>query len=198
MAGPLKLTFLRSYTTVDALPRTRSELALVGRSNVGKSSLINGLANRKSLAKTSKTPGATRLLNAYEIGKTDSGRWLMDLPGYGFAKVSKAEQAKWSVMLGEYLEQRESLAGVLHLIDGAIGPTPLDLDMVDWLREVGLPITFVATKSDKVKSSRRAKRRNEVTRKLGIEKSDVLWVSAERGAGLPELRSRIINLLEAN
>ncbi len=198
MAGPLKLTFLSSYTTVDALPRTRSELALVGRSNVGKSSLINGLANRKSLAKTSKTPGATRLLNAYEIGNTDSGRWLMDLPGYGFAKVSKTEQAKWSVMLGGYLEQRESLVGVLHLIDGAIGPTPLDLDMVDWLREVGLPITFVATKADKVKSSRRSKRRSEVTRKLGVEKSDVLWVSAERGAGLPELRSRIINLVEAN
>jgi len=197
MAGPLKITFLRSYTTVTALPPSRSELALVGRSNVGKSSLINGLAQRKKLAKTSKTPGATRLLNAYEVGNEDSSRWLMDLPGYGYAKVSKTEQAKWSIMLGEYLEQRDSLVGALHLIDGAVGPTTLDLQTVDWLRDVGLPITFVATKADKVKSSARAKRRNDVARKLGVEKSDVLWVSGEKGTGLHELRAAILNLLEA-
>ncbi len=198
MAGPLKITFLRSYTTVTALPESLAELALVGRSNVGKSSLINGLAQRKKLAKTSKTPGATRLLNAYSVGEEDSLRWLMDLPGYGYAKVSKAEQAKWSVMLGEYLEERESLVGALHLIDGAIGPTALDLQTVDWLRTVGLPITFVATKADKVKSSLRSKRRNEVSRKLGVERGDVLWVSGEKGTGLHELRAAITNLLSAS
>jgi len=197
MAGPLKLTFLRSYTTVNALPHSHRELALVGRSNVGKSSLINGLAKRKKLAKTSKTPGATRLLNAYEVGGENSLRWLMDLPGYGYAKVSKSEQAKWSVMLGEYLEQRDSLVGALHLIDGAVGPTALDLDTVDWLREVGLPITFVATKADKVKSSLRSKRRSEVARKLGVERGDVLWVSAEKGTGIHELRAVILTLLDA-
>jgi len=196
MAGPLKLAFLRSYTTVGALPHTRAELAIVGRSNVGKSSLINGLANRKNLAKTSKTPGATRLLNAYEVGGVDSGKWLMDLPGYGYAKVSKAEQAKWSVMLGSYLEERESLVGALHLIDGAVGPTALDLETVDWMRDVGLSLTFVATKSDKVKSSRRSKRRNDLARRLGIETGDVLWVSAEKGTGIPELRSAIVHLLD--
>ncbi len=196
MAGPLKLTFLRSYTTVYDLPNNRSELAFVGRSNVGKSSLINGLAQRKKLAKTSKTPGATRLLNAYELGVVDSGKWLMDLPGYGYANVSKTEQAKWSVMLGTYLEQRDSLVGALHLIDGAVGPTNLDLETVDWMRDVGLPITFIATKADKVKSSHRAKRRNEVARKLGVEKADVMWVSGEKGTGLPELRAVITHLLD--
>jgi len=196
MAGPLKLTFLRSYTTVDDLPANRCELAFVGRSNVGKSSLINGLAQRKKLAKTSKTPGATRLLNAYEVGDTNSGKWLMDLPGYGYARVSKAEQAKWSVMLGSYLEQRDSLVGALHLIDGVVGPTGLDLETVDWMRDVGLPLTFVATKADKVKSSQRSKRRNVVARKLGVETSDVIWVSGEKGTGLGELRSVITHLLD--
>lgn len=197
MAGPLKIRFLRSYTSVTDLPETRCELALVGRSNVGKSSLINGLAQRKKLAKTSKTPGATRLLNAYEVGEEGSLLWLMDLPGYGYAKVSKAEQAKWSVMLGDYLEQRDSLVGALHLIDGAVGPTALDLHTVDWLQDVGLPISFVATKADKVKPSLRAKRRTEVARKLGAEKGDVLWVSGEKGTGLHELRAAILNLLAA-
>ncbi len=196
MAGPLKLTFVRSYTAVEALPHTRSELALVGRSNVGKSSLINGLAQRKNLARTSKTPGATRLLNAYEVGGVDSGQWLMDLPGLGYAKVSKAEQAKWSVMLGNYLEQRDSLVGALHLVDAAVGPTAIDLDTIDWMRDVGLPITFVATKCDKVKPSRRARRRTELARKLGLEDGDVLWVSAEKGTGLPELRSVVTHLLD--
>lgn len=196
MPGPLKLTFVRSFTTVGALPHTRSELALVGRSNVGKSSLINGLAQRKNLARTSKSPGATRLLNAYEVGGPDSGRWLMDLPGLGYAKVSKAEQAKWSVMLGSYLEQRESLVGALHLIDAAVGPTAIDLETVDWMGDVGLPITFVATKSDKVKPSRRAGRRTELAARLGLESNNVLWVSADKGTGLAELRSAITHLLD--
>ena len=123
----------------------------VGRSNVGKSSLINALANKKKLAKTSKTPGATRLLNAFEMAPADSGRWLMDLPGYGFAKVSKVEQAKWASLVTRYIEERESLVGVLQLIDGAIGPTALDLQTLEWLRSLGRPITFVATKLDKVR-----------------------------------------------
>ncbi len=167
----------------------------MGRSNVGKSSLINALAQRKGLARTSKTPGATRLLNAFEVGGDDSGRWLMDLPGYGYAKISKAEQARWAEMLNAYVEERENLVSVLLLIDGEIGPTPLDLQTVSWLEHLDRPITYVATKADKVRAAKSKSRRNDLAGKLSLEKSDIRWVSAEKGAGIPELRSTVRELL---
>ncbi len=197
MAPPLRLTFLRSYTDVDDLPHVNAEVALMGRSNVGKSSLINALAQRKGLAKTSKTPGATRLLNAFELAPEGSGRWLMDLPGYGFAKVSKAEQRKWATMLTRYVEERENLVTVLLLIDGLVGPTDLDLQTVEWLASLGRPVSYVATKADKVRPSKSKKRRAELTDHLRVERRDVLWVSAEKGTGIPELRSHLYDLLGA-
>jgi GTP-binding protein len=196
--GPLALSFVRSYVDFDALPFVNAEVALVGRSNVGKSSLLNALAQRKHLAKTSKTPGATRLMNAFELAPENSGRWVMDLPGYGFAKVSKAEQRKWATMLSEYIEERENLVSVILLIDGAVGPTSLDLQTVEWLHSLDRPITYVATKADKVKPSKSKKRRTELTEKLGVAKADVTWVSAEKGTGIPELRQTIRTLLEAS
>lgn len=195
MAGPLPIRFLRSYADVDDLPHVRAELAIVGRSNVGKSSLLNALAQSKRLAKTSKTPGATRLLNAFEVGPRDSGRWLMDLPGYGYAKVSKAEQARWADMLSAYVEEREPLVGVLLLIDGAVGPTALDLQTVEWLVHLGRPITYVATKADKVRAARRQKRRAELTAALGVDRAAVRWTSADTGQGIPELRTAVAELL---
>lgn len=186
---------MRSFVDVDDLPHVNAEVALVGRSNVGKSSLLNALAQRKNLAKTSKTPGATRLMNAFEMAPENTGRWVMDLPGYGFAKVSKAEQQKWATMLSAYIEERENLVSVVLLIDGAVGPTSLDLQTVDWLQSLGRPITYVATKADKVKPSQSKKRRTELTGTLEVQRSDVTWVSAEKGTGIPELRSIIRNLL---
>lgn len=197
-AGPLNLRFVRSYVDIDALPHVNAEVALVGRSNVGKSSLLNALAQRKNLAKTSKTPGATRLMNGFELAPENSGRWVMDLPGYGFARVSKAEQQKWATMLSEYIEERENLVSVILLIDGAVGPTALDLQTVEWLESLERPITYVATKADKVKPSKSKKRRTEHTEKLGVAKSEVTWVSADKGAGIPELRGRIRELLGAS
>ncbi len=198
MAPPLRLQFLRSYVNVDDLPFVNAEVALMGRSNVGKSSLINAIAQRKNLAKTSKTPGATRLLNAFELAPEGSGRWLMDLPGYGFAKVSKAEQRKWATMLTRYIEERENLSSILLLIDGAVGPTDLDLQTIEWLASLGRPISFVATKADKVRPSKSKGRRTELTSRLGVERRDVLWVSADKGTGIPELRSRPLELLGAS
>ncbi len=179
------------------MPDSASEIALVGRSNVGKSSLLNALANRKGLARTSKTPGATRLLNAYALGNEVPPRLLVDLPGYGYARASKAETARWGRMIENYLADREPLLGVLHLIDAAIGPTDLDLQTRHWLSHHGLPVTYVATKADKVKPSRRGSRRQQIASRLTTEASDVRWVSASTGAGIAELRSAVIALLAA-
>lgn len=198
MAGPLALRFVSSYPRARDMPPTAVEIALVGRSNVGKSSLLNALAQRKQLARTSKTPGATRLINAFELGAERSGKWLVDLPGYGYAKASKAEQGRWNSMAEGYLAHREPLRGVLHLIDGEIGPTRLDLQTVDWLDTLDLPVTYVATKADKVRPSRRSARRAEVAAKLGAERGTVQWTSASKGTGIGELRSLVKALLEAD
>ncbi len=197
MAGPLALRFVSSYAHADDMPETLAELALVGRSNVGKSSLLNALAQRRQLARTSKTPGATRLLNAFELGADGSRRWLVDLPGYGYAQASKTEQRRWSAMAHRYLTHRDPLRGVLHLIDGEIGPTGLDSQTVEWLKSVDLPVTYVATKADKVRPSRRGARRNDLAAKLGADRGDVHWTSAAKGTGIPELRTLITALLLA-
>ena len=197
MARPLALRFVSSYARVEQLPPVKAEIALVGRSNVGKSSLVNALAQRRQLARTSKTPGATRLLNAFEFGPDGSRRWLMDLPGYGYAKASKAGQRRWAAMAEGYLVERAPLRGVLHLIDGAIGPTALDCQTAEWLGSIGLPVSPVATKADKVRPSRRAKRRAELAAGLGADRGCVLWVSAAKGTGIPELRRMVTALLEA-
>jgi GTP-binding protein len=182
------MRFVASYTDVADMPPTESELAIVGRSNVGKSSLINALAHRHDLAKTSKTPGATRLLNAFEVGAEGSSRWLIDLPGYGYAKRSKVEQRRWGDMIERYLLGRPQLDVVLLLIDGEVGPTPLDLQTRHWLTEVGLPVVHVATKADKVRPSKSKRRRVDLVDALGVAKADVIWVSAAKGTGIPALR----------
>lgn len=197
MGGPLPLQFLRSASSVEQLPEAVAEVALVGRSNVGKSSLVNVLAQRKQLAKTSKTPGATRLINVFELAPAGSGHWLVDLPGYGYAKVSHAERDRWRPMIEGYLTGRPSLVAVLVLIDGEVGPTKLDLQTVQWFQQLGMPVRFVATKGDKVGSSRRPARRADLAAKLGVAKADVLWVSASKGWGVDELRAALRELLGA-
>jgi GTP-binding protein len=195
MAGPLPLRFVQSASDVAQLPDAVVELALVGRSNVGKSSLLNALANRNNLARTSKTPGATRLINIFELTTGEPGRWLVDLPGYGYAKASHADRNKWAQMIERYLDERETLDTILWLIDGEIGPTKLDLQTWDWLVELGRPMKVVATKLDKVSSTRRPKRKADLAAALGLEKGDVRWVSAAKGFGLDELRADLLDLL---
>ncbi|HJM29115.1 MAG: ribosome biogenesis GTP-binding protein YihA/YsxC [Acidimicrobiales bacterium] len=193
MSSPLPINFLQSAARLNQLPDRVLELAFIGRSNVGKSSLINALANRKKLAKISKTPGATQLINVYELNPEGSGNWLVDLPGYGYAKAPKQEMDRWRRMIEEYLIESPSLGGVYVLIDGVVGPTALDLQTIEWLEHIDLSYRFVATKVDKIRPSKSQGRRKDLVNKLGVEKKDVMWVSASTGSGIPQLRSEILD-----
>ncbi|MEN9822830.1 MAG: GTP-binding protein EngB [Actinomycetota bacterium] len=189
---PLQLTFVTSAKRYTDLPDSPCEIALVGRSNVGKSSLINALANRRQLARVSNTPGRTQLLNLFTL---PTGGTLMDLPGYGYAAVPGREKAGWQAMIEGYLLERECLDLVLVLVDGEIGPTKLDVQMLEWLRESGVPHTVVATKLDKVKPSKLATRKRDLAKAAGLDTGDVMWVSAAKGTGVEALASHLVMLL---
>jgi len=189
---PLQLTFVTSAKRHTDLPPTKAEVAFVGRSNVGKSSLINALANRKQLAKVSNTPGRTQLLNMFVL---PTGGAVLDLPGYGYAKVPGREKSGWQRMIEDYLLEREELALVFVLVDGEIGPTKLDVQMLDWLRESDVPHTVVATKLDKVKPSKLATRKKELAKGAELDPGDVMWVSAAKGTGIEDLASHVLMML---
>lgn len=148
------------------------ELAFVGRSNVGKSSFINSFLGRKKLAKTSSVPGKTRTINFYRIN--DKFR-LVDLPGYGYAKVSKKEKAKWDKLINEYLHQREALREVFLLVDIRHEPTALDKQMYDWIRETGFTGFVIATKFDKIKKSQIQKHIKQIMKKLEIDDEGLIF-----------------------
>lgn len=189
MSPPLPLRFVKSASRIEELPPTEVEVTVVGRSNVGKSSLLNALAGSSKLAKTSKTPGRTQLLNVFAI---DERSTVVDCPGYGYAKVSKAERERWQSMIERYLLEREELVMVMVLVDGEVGPTRLDVQLLDWLRHHGLPHTVIATKHDKVRSKGRERRKKELAEGCDLEKGDVVWVSANTGVGLDRLRELIL------
>jgi GTP-binding protein len=186
--APLALRFVMSAPDVSHLPDSDIEVAVVGRSNVGKSSLINALAKRKGLAVVSNTPGRTRLLNMFAV---ETGGAIIDLPGYGYAQVSKQIRRTWPAMIEGYLLERPQLSMVMSLIDGEIGPTKLDQQMLAWLRENEVPHQVVATKHDKVKSTKRPRRKSDLAAGCGLDPGDVVWVSATTGLGLDQLSSLV-------
>ncbi len=201
---PLELRFVRSATSVGQLPETIAEVAMVGRSNVGKSSLINKLAGRKDLAQVSKTPGRTRVINLFSLTKPGDppvtptstvAHGVVDLPGYGYAAVSKKERSGWPKMIETYLLERPSLTMLFVLVDGEIGPTKLDLQMLDWLRHHGLPHMIVATKADKVRSSKLPGRKRDLSRACHLDPDDVFWVSVTSNLGVAALSRAVRGLL---
>ncbi len=170
------------------------EIALVGRSNVGKSSLINKLVNRKKLAKSSSTPGKTRTINYYLL----NDEWhMVDLPGYGYAKVSKLERAKWGKMIESYLSQRQQLKGVLQILDIRHPPSSDDIMMKDWLSHHEIPVLLVATKADKISRGARAKHLAVIRRELKVPPEQLpICFSAETGEGVDEINEALQEILK--
>lgn len=172
----------------DQYPRpSRPAIAMVGRSNVGKSSLINRLLQRKDLARTSSTPGKTATLNFYRInGSFD----LVDLPGYGYAAVGRQQKARWAETIETFLDQHPDLRAALLLVDIRHGPSDQDVEMFEWLQAEGIPTTVVATKADKIGRSQWEVQRRLVLQTLNLEGAppEVLVVaSAETGEGKDRL-----------
>ncbi len=159
--------FIKSILRLDQCPKDRRpEIAFVGRSNVGKSTLLNTLLGRRGLAKTSNTPGKTQTLNFFDV----NGRvYFVDLPGYGFAKVAKSMKAEWNRVMVEYLESREPLLLVAALVDSRHKPSDQDVHMLEILDEACVPTVVVATKIDKVKRGQRKKNLDLIRRSLGLD-----------------------------
>ncbi|WP_296864040.1 ribosome biogenesis GTP-binding protein YihA/YsxC [Thermosyntropha sp.] len=190
-----KAEFKGSFVDLKQLPdEDNLEIALVGRSNVGKSSLINKVVNRKNLAKSSSTPGKTRTINFYMI---NDSWYFVDLPGYGFARVSKTERLKWNRMIEGYLSKRKQLKGVIQLLDIRHVPTENDVLMKDWLLHYEIPLLLVATKADKISKGARQKHLNQIRKALDLEPEDILLpFSAATGEGVGEILAAIEELLE--
>jgi GTP-binding protein len=173
-------------------PEGLPEIAVVGRSNVGKSSLINTLTGQDGLARTSRTPGRTRLINWFEV---DDKFHLVDLPGYGYAAVSREVRESWRPLIESYLSDRKVLAGVLLLIDVRRGPQEDELDFVPWLEAREVPIVVALTKADKLAKNKRMLEVAKANKQLGLRR-DPFAVSAQTGDGIDALWRAIVGLLK--
>lgn len=179
--------FIKGVTRWDALPRDgRPEVAFIGRSNVGKSSLFNMLVGRRSLARTSRTPGKTQEFNYYLVNERI---YFVDLPGFGYARVSKTVRDRWGRLIGRYLTEREPLKLVVHLVDGRHEPTRLDKDIIETMRGSPTPYVIALTKSDKLSGNQRPQSERRVRNVLEQYAMEVpiILTSAVDGRGRKEL-----------
>jgi len=190
-----QVEFITSVYDLKQLPKERlPEIAVAGRSNVGKSSLLNCLFQRKQLAHTSKTPGKTRSLNYYKI---NNQFYLVDLPGYGYAKAPKAIQAQWADLMAEYLEDNPRLKGAVQLIDSRHGITALDEQMIAYFQAIKLPIVIAITKTDKISNTNTQQVQQETGRRLAhIHPSNIIPFSAKTRLGKDQLWNAIHTLLK--
>lgn len=172
----------------------RPEIAMVGKSNVGKSSMINKLTNNGKLARTSAEPGKTRLINLFSLNDEIV---LVDLPGYGFARVSRGEKQRWAGMIEGYLAQSKNLKRVLMLVDMRHQPTNDDIDMVNYLRHYGIPFTVAATKADKLSRAEKSRSIPVICRTLAVQPWEIIPFSSEDGTGRDKLLELLDTLLPA-
>jgi GTP-binding protein len=177
--------------------RGMKQVAFSGRSNVGKSSLINRLLGRTrtAIARVSAEPGKTQEINFYRVHADPGDFFLVDLPGYGFAKVPKALREKWRPLIHGFLSGSQELAGVVQLIDLRTGPSPDDLQSVEYLAELGVPVLFVFTKADKLTKTERDKAFARAVKKLGIDADQAIAFSSLKGTGRDELLETLSALL---
>jgi GTP-binding protein len=188
--------FITGAPNLGACPEpTLPEFCFAGRSNVGKSSLINKLTNKRRLARTSNTPGKTQQMNYYKI---DEKLFIVDLPGFGFAKVPQKERERWGKDIQHYLLKRDTLRLILHLVDSRHPPTQLDEDFFFWMASNGMPFSVILTKADKLSNNKLAQSKQRVInilREMNIE-VPVIPCSAESGRGIDELKSLIRDFKE--
>jgi GTP-binding protein len=182
---PSTVILEKTIYTIDQLGEMPlPQLALAGRSNVGKSSLLNRLTGRKNLAKTSSTPGKTRSLNFYKV--TPEEFYLVDLPGYGYARCSKAERDKWATLITRYLRGNTRLFGVVALLDSRLAPQALDIDLIGYIKGEGIPVFPVLTKADKCKQPVRHANQAAWQRLLGTSTPPLL-ISSQSGMNIDKL-----------
>jgi GTP-binding protein len=186
--------FLTSATKPSQYPLSElPEIAFVGRSNVGKSSLINTLVNRKRLAKTSSTPGRTQLINFFDINKQIC---FVDLPGYGYAKVPKSVKKEWGPMIETYLSTRKTLKGVVVIMDIRRVPGREEMNLINWLNHFSIASILVLTKQDKLSKSKQIKQQNSIAQALAKNKNDLILYSAKSRQGRDTLWDAILSLVK--
>lgn len=192
-SGPI--AFLKSAPSLEFLPEpTVNEIAFAGRSNVGKSSLLNALTNRSSLARTSNTPGRTQELNFFDVGNPVQFR-LVDMPGYGFAEAPKEVVKKWRFLINDYLRGRQVLKRTLVLVDSRHGLKDVDRDVMDMLDKAAVSYRIVLTKADKIKASALAAvaaATEAEVRKRAAAHPELILTSSEKGMGIADLRAAVI------
>jgi GTP-binding protein len=196
MPQPIKKAeFLRAITHVEQAPPPQPAVVFAGRSNAGKSSLINCLTGQRHLARTSNTPGRTREIIYFAI---DEIYHFVDLPGYGYAKIAESERQRWKPMMEVFFKRAEGLRLVVMILDVRRDPNADDLQMLDWLEARGLPYIFAVTKCDKLSRSQVAKRLKELQKVLGLEDDSALVpVSSQTGYGIGDLLGVVRGALEA-
>ena len=183
---------IMTETDARKLGLSDAEVCFVGRSNAGKSTFINALCQKSKMAYVSQVPGKTRTINVYEVKPY---RWIIDLPGYGYATGSRSSKAQLGPMIEEYLGSRENLGMVFVILDVVAGPTRLDIFMINWLIHNAYPFSLIVNKVDKIGPSKLEARKKEISAELAIDPSKIFWVSSKNNIGIEALQKLVAQLL---